>query len=102
MLKEKTITITSDVLDSMITDYHWMVNAIKEIRALKLFIGQDASLLMLDPTYKKLNKVELIRTIKEKRELLKFLFENLDEAKQNELKLRVEEDFKSNGLPYGG
>lgn len=32
MLKEKTQTITPDALDSMITDYHWMVNAIKEMR----------------------------------------------------------------------
>ncbi|MFJ7983086.1 hypothetical protein ACIQ1D_22835 [Lysinibacillus xylanilyticus] len=67
---------------------------------LKSFIGHDASWLMSDPTYKKLNKEELIRTIKEQRELLKFLFENLDEARQNELKLRVEEAFKSNGIPF--
>jgi len=67
---------------------------------LKSFIGHDASWLMSDPTYKRLNKAELIRTIKEQRELLKILFENLDEDKQNELKLRVEEAFQSSGLPY--
>ncbi|MFJ7698963.1 hypothetical protein [Lysinibacillus fusiformis] len=33
MLKERTLTITPDALDSMITDYHGMVNAIKEMRA---------------------------------------------------------------------
>jgi len=33
MLKERTLDITPDTLDSMITDYHWMVNAIKEMRA---------------------------------------------------------------------
>ncbi|MGE7989379.1 LuxR C-terminal-related transcriptional regulator [Lysinibacillus fusiformis] len=32
MLKERTLTITPDALDSMITDYHWMVTAIKEMR----------------------------------------------------------------------
>lgn len=32
MLKEGAFVITPDVLDSMITDYHWMVNAIKEMR----------------------------------------------------------------------
>lgn len=32
MLKERALVITPDVLDSMITDYHWMVNAIKEMR----------------------------------------------------------------------
>ena len=67
---------------------------------LKSFIGNDASWLMSDPTYKKLNKAELIKTIKEQRELLKYLFESLDETKQNELKLRVKETFKSNKLPY--
>lgn len=38
MLKERTITITPDALDSMITEYHWMVNAIKEMR-LEMVIG---------------------------------------------------------------
>ncbi|WP_431808786.1 helix-turn-helix transcriptional regulator [Lysinibacillus sphaericus] len=38
MLKERTLTITPDALDSMITDYHWMVNAIKEMRA-EMVIG---------------------------------------------------------------
>ncbi|MCR8853669.1 hypothetical protein [Lysinibacillus fusiformis] len=33
MLKERTLTITPDALDSMITDYHWMVNTIKEMRS---------------------------------------------------------------------
>jgi len=30
MLKERTLTITPDALDSMITDYHRMVNASKK------------------------------------------------------------------------
>lgn len=38
MLKERTLTITPDALDSMITDYHWMVNAIKEMRS-EMVIG---------------------------------------------------------------
>ncbi len=38
MLKERALVLTPDVLDSMITDYHWMVNAIKEIRA-EMVIG---------------------------------------------------------------
>ncbi|MFJ8513400.1 LuxR C-terminal-related transcriptional regulator [Lysinibacillus xylanilyticus] len=38
MLKERTLDITPDALDSMITDYHWMVNAIKEMRA-EMIIG---------------------------------------------------------------
>lgn len=66
---------------------------------LKSLIGHDASWLMSDLTYKKLNKADLIRTIKEQRELLEFIFENLDNDKQNELKLRVEESFKGDGPP---
>ncbi|MEY9979707.1 LuxR C-terminal-related transcriptional regulator [Lysinibacillus sp. RC79] len=38
MLKERTLVITPDALDSMITDYHWMVNAIKEMRT-EMVIG---------------------------------------------------------------
>ncbi|WP_240186268.1 hypothetical protein [Lysinibacillus fusiformis] len=38
MLKERTLVIKPDALDSMITDYHWMVNAIKEMRA-EMVIG---------------------------------------------------------------
>ncbi|QPQ34798.1 LuxR C-terminal-related transcriptional regulator [Lysinibacillus sp. JNUCC-52] len=38
MLKERVLVLTPDVLDSMITDYHWMVNAIKEMRA-EMVIG---------------------------------------------------------------
>ncbi|KPN95486.1 hypothetical protein [Lysinibacillus sp. ZYM-1] len=38
MLKERTLTTTPDALDSMITDYYWMVNAIKEMRA-EMVIG---------------------------------------------------------------
>ncbi|MGE7841390.1 LuxR C-terminal-related transcriptional regulator [Lysinibacillus sp. NPDC093712] len=38
MLKERALVLTPDVLDSMITDYHWMVNAIKEMRA-EMVIG---------------------------------------------------------------
>ncbi|MFJ7922095.1 hypothetical protein ACIQ6U_20385 [Lysinibacillus fusiformis] len=38
MLEERTLTITPDALDSMITGYHWMVNAIKEMR-LEMVIG---------------------------------------------------------------
>ena len=38
MLKERTLVVTPDALDSMITDYHWMVNAIKEMRA-EMVIG---------------------------------------------------------------
>ncbi|WP_244294818.1 hypothetical protein [Lysinibacillus fusiformis] len=38
MLKESTLTITPDDLDSMSTDYHWMVNAIKEMRS-EMVIG---------------------------------------------------------------
>ncbi|MFE3576853.1 hypothetical protein [Lysinibacillus sp. NPDC059133] len=33
MLKERAIVITLDALDAIITDYHWMVNAINEMRA---------------------------------------------------------------------
>lgn len=66
---------------------------------LKSLIGHDASWLMSDPMYKKLNKANLIRIIKEQRELMKFLFENLDNDKRNELKLRVEESFQDDGLP---
>lgn len=67
---------------------------------LKSLIGHDASWLMSDPMYKKLNKADLIRTIKEQREFMKFLFENLDKDKQNELKLRVEESFQNDAPPF--
>ncbi|MEX3743529.1 MULTISPECIES: hypothetical protein [Lysinibacillus] len=39
MLKERTLVITPDALDSMITDYHWIVNAIKEMRA-EMVVGE--------------------------------------------------------------
>lgn len=32
MLKERKLVITPDTLDSIIRDYHWMVNAIKKMR----------------------------------------------------------------------
>ncbi|MFF2797160.1 hypothetical protein [Lysinibacillus xylanilyticus] len=38
MLNERTLVITPDVLDSMIRDYHWMINVIKEMRA-EMIIG---------------------------------------------------------------
>ncbi|MGE8004246.1 hypothetical protein [Lysinibacillus sp. NPDC093216] len=33
MLKERTLNFTLNALDAIITDYHWMVNAIKEMCA---------------------------------------------------------------------
>ena len=52
MLKERTLTITPDVLDSMITDYHWMVNAIKEMRA-EMVIGAKTAQYGIEATLPK-------------------------------------------------
>lgn len=52
MLKEKTLTITPDALDSMITDYHWMVNAIKEMRA-EMVIGAKTAQYGIETTLPK-------------------------------------------------
>ncbi len=52
MLKERTLVITSDALDSMITDYHWMVNAIKEMRA-EMVIGAKTAQYGIEATLPK-------------------------------------------------
>ncbi|TKI50852.1 hypothetical protein FC756_27320 [Lysinibacillus mangiferihumi] len=52
MLKERTLTITPDALDSMITDYHWMVNAIKEMRA-EMVIGAKTAQYGIEATLSK-------------------------------------------------
>ncbi|MCR8853654.1 LuxR C-terminal-related transcriptional regulator [Lysinibacillus fusiformis] len=52
MLKERTLVITPDVLDSMITDYHWMVNAIKEMRA-EMVIGAKTAQYGIEATLPK-------------------------------------------------
>ncbi|WP_336636732.1 LuxR C-terminal-related transcriptional regulator [Lysinibacillus fusiformis] len=52
MLKERTLTITPDALDSMITDYHWMVNAIKEMR-LEMVIGAKTAQYGIEATLPK-------------------------------------------------
>ncbi|MBX8946387.1 MULTISPECIES: LuxR C-terminal-related transcriptional regulator [Lysinibacillus] len=52
MLKERTLTITPDALDSMITDYHWMVNAIKEMRA-EMVIGAKTAQYGIEATLPK-------------------------------------------------
>ncbi|WP_431811916.1 hypothetical protein [Lysinibacillus sp. FW12] len=52
MLKERTLTITPDTLDSMITDYHWMVNAIKEMRA-EMVIGAKTAQYGIEATLPK-------------------------------------------------
>ncbi|QPQ35916.1 LuxR C-terminal-related transcriptional regulator [Lysinibacillus sp. JNUCC-52] len=52
MLKERTLIITPDALDSMITDYHWMVNAIKEMRA-EMVIGAKTAQYGIEATLPK-------------------------------------------------
>ena len=52
MLKERTLMITPDALDSMITDYHWMVNAIKEMRA-EMVIGAKTAQYGIEATLPK-------------------------------------------------
>ncbi|GLC88240.1 helix-turn-helix transcriptional regulator [Lysinibacillus piscis] len=52
MLKEKKSTITPDILDEMITDYHWMVNAIKEMRA-EMVVGAKTSQYGIEATLPK-------------------------------------------------
>lgn len=52
MLKERTLVITPDALDSMITDYHWMVNAIKEMRA-EIVIGAKTAQYGIEATLPK-------------------------------------------------
>jgi len=52
MLKERTLTITPDALDSMITDYHWMVNAIKEMRA-EMVVGAKTAQYGIEATLPK-------------------------------------------------
>ena len=45
--------LTQDKLDAMITDYHWMVNAIKEMRAEKWLSGQKRHSMGLRLHYRK-------------------------------------------------
>ncbi|MFJ7891317.1 hypothetical protein ACIQYL_25130 [Lysinibacillus xylanilyticus] len=52
MLKERTLVITPDALDSMITDYHWMVNAIKEMRE-EMVIGAKTAQYGIEATLPK-------------------------------------------------
>ena len=52
MLKERTLVITPDALDSMITDYHWMVNAIKEMRT-EMVIGAKTAQYGIEATLPK-------------------------------------------------
>lgn len=52
MLKERTLTITPDALDSMITDYHWMVNAIKEMRV-EMVVGAKTAQYGIEATLPK-------------------------------------------------
>jgi len=52
MLKERTLTITPDALDSMITDYHWMVNAIKEMRT-EMVVGAKTAQYGIEATLPK-------------------------------------------------
>ncbi|NOG26583.1 LuxR C-terminal-related transcriptional regulator [Lysinibacillus fusiformis] len=52
MLKERTLTMTPDALDSMITDYHWMVNAIKEMRS-EMVIGAKTAQYGIEATLPK-------------------------------------------------
>jgi len=52
MLKERTLTITPDALDSMITDYHWMVNAIKEMRT-EMIVGAKTAQYGIEATLPK-------------------------------------------------
>ncbi|MBG9756149.1 hypothetical protein [Lysinibacillus sphaericus] len=52
MLKERTLTITPDALDSMITDYHWMVKAIKEMRS-EMVIGAKTAQYGIEATLPK-------------------------------------------------
>ena len=52
MLKERTLTITPDALDSMITDHHWMVNAIKEMRS-EMVIGAKTAQYGIEATLPK-------------------------------------------------
>lgn len=52
MLNERTLTITPDALDSMITDYHWMVNAIKEMRS-EMVIGAKTAQYGIEATLPK-------------------------------------------------
>ncbi|MEK3765649.1 MULTISPECIES: hypothetical protein [unclassified Solibacillus] len=58
---------------------------------LKAFIGYENEWLMTNPAYKKLNNSDLIQTVKEQRQLLKWLFDNLDENKKLELKVKVDD-----------
>jgi len=52
MLKERTLVITPDALDSMITDYHWMINAIKEMRV-EMVIGAKTAQYGIESTLPK-------------------------------------------------
>ncbi|TQR27183.1 hypothetical protein C7Y47_23475 [Lysinibacillus sphaericus] len=52
MLKERALVITPGALDSMITDYHWMVNAIKEMRA-EMVVGAKTAQYGIEATLPK-------------------------------------------------
>lgn len=53
-------------------------------------IGLDEGWLLTNAGYKKRNKTELIQIIMEQRQLLKMLFENLEEEKKKDLIEKVE------------
>ncbi|WP_193767139.1 LuxR C-terminal-related transcriptional regulator [Lysinibacillus parviboronicapiens] len=48
----QVLTFTQDKLDAMITDYHWMVNAIKEMRA-EMVVGAKTAQYGIEATLPK-------------------------------------------------
>ena len=61
-------------------------------------IGLEKEWLITNATYKKRNKADLIQIIMEQRQLLKMLFDSLEEDKKNELKSKVENIVWGNGF----
>ena len=57
--------------------------------ALLEFIGYDKKWLRTEAGYKKLNNKELIQVILEQRELMKLLFEKLDDSEKDRLRNQV-------------
>ncbi|MFJ5766790.1 hypothetical protein ACIP9C_15670 [Lysinibacillus sp. NPDC093210] len=52
MLKEKPLELTPDTLDSIIRDYHWMFNVIKEMRD-ELIVGAKTAQYGIEATLPK-------------------------------------------------
>ncbi|MFJ7663934.1 helix-turn-helix transcriptional regulator [Lysinibacillus sp. NPDC097162] len=51
-MKKSSLDITPDTLDSIIKDYHWMVNAIKEMRT-EMIVGVKTAQYGIDATLPK-------------------------------------------------